>query len=166
MKGIKLMAISLVILFLLITILAALMPSTVLVSRAVNIVSSKDSLSYYLNDIQQWKAWIEGMDKPEVKIYSSTKADLAGTIVNLTNISDTTIISTWQTKDGRIQIATIRLIDAPLQKLTIVQWQFVQHLKWYPWEKFGSIMNDKILGTMMEKNLNSLKLLLEKNNLQ
>jgi hypothetical protein len=46
-----------------------------------------------------------------------------------------------------------------------VQWQFEQKVKWYPWERLGSMMNDKILGTMMEKNLNNLKALVEKTNI-
>jgi hypothetical protein len=57
----------------------------------------------------------------------------------------------------------MRLIGDSLQKVTVVQWQFEQKIKWYPWEKFGSMMNDKILGTMMEKNLGNLRKLIERN---
>lgn len=163
MKLIKLGVISIVVLFLLTTFIGALLPSTVLVSRAMNVNGQKDSIILYIKDIQQWKFWIEGMGKPEVIIYSSSNANLGGTIVNITNISDSTVVSSWTTKSGSTQTATIRMISEPLRNLTIVQWQFEQKIKWYPWEKLGSMMNDKILGTMMEKNLNNLKLLVEKN---
>jgi len=43
-----------------------------------------------------------------------------------------------------------------------VQWQFEQKLKWYPWEKFASLMSDKIMGPMMEANLDELRKLVEK----
>jgi hypothetical protein len=41
--------------------------------------------------------------------------------------------------------------------MTVVQWQFVQEVNWYPWERFSSMMNDRIIGTLLEKNLNQLK---------
>ena len=98
-----------------------------------------------------------------VKITSSSHADLAGTMVDITNVTDSTIVSSWITKKGSFQTSTVRVIGAASQNITIVQWQFEQKLKWYPWERLGSMMNDKILGTMMEKNLNNLKSLVEKN---
>jgi carbon monoxide dehydrogenase subunit G len=163
MKLIRLALISIVMLFVLASVMGMLLPANVLVSRAVNLNVPKDSIMPYIKDIEQWRAWIEGMQDPSVKIYSSTDADLGGTRVKITGISDTTVVSSWTGKGGNMQTSTLRLIAAPQQKLTIVQWQFEQKLKWYPWERFGSIMNDKILGTMMEKNLNNLKTLTEKN---
>ena len=71
------------------------------------------------------------------------------------------MVCSWSSASSSTQISTIRLIKAPQRNLTIVQWQFVQKLKWYPWEKFGSFMNDKILGPMMEQNLQNLKRLSE-----
>lgn len=43
-----------------------------------------------------------------------------------------------------------------------LQWQFNQKIKWYPWEKFGSIFSDKALGPYMERSLDKLKHLAEK----
>ncbi len=164
MKLIKLGLISVVVLFLITTLMSALMPSTVLVSRAININASLDSIRNLVEDIPHWKLWIEGMDKPEVKIFSTETADLGGTQVAITQKTDSTIVSTWITRNGNEQTSTLRMISEPSHKVTIVQWQFVQKVKWYPWEKFGSMMNDKVIGTMMEKNLNTLKVLAESNN--
>ena len=163
MKLIKLGIISIAVLFVLTTLIGALLPSTVLVSRAVNINGPKDSIMRYINNIEQWKHWIEGMDKPEVVIHSPVNAALGRTTVNITIVSDSTVVSSWTGMSGNTQTSTMRLIGEPEQNLTVVQWQFVQQLKWYPWEKLGSMMNDKILGTMMEKNLNTLKSVIEKN---
>lgn len=164
MKLIKLGLISVVVLFLITTLMSALMPSSVLVSRAINIHAPRDSIRTYVQDIHQWKRWIEGMDKPEVTIFSPETADLGGTKVAITQKTDSTILSTWITRSGNEQISTLRMISEPSQGVTIVQWQFVQKVKWYPWEKFGSMMNDKVIGTMMEKNLNTLKVLAESAN--
>ena len=163
MKLIRLAIISVVILFVLASVMGMLLPSNVLVSRAVNLNAPKDSILPYIKDIRQWNAWIEGMQHESVKIYSATEADLGETKVQITGISDTAIVSSWTGRGGNLQKSTLRLISAQQQKLTIVQWQFEQKLKWYPWERLGSIMNDKILGTMMEKNLNNLKAVIEKN---
>ena len=162
MKLIRLAVLSIVILFVLATAMGALLPSAVLVSRAINVNVSKDSVMPYLKDIHQWKSWVSGMQLPSVIIFSDSNANLGGTLVNITGISNSSVISSWNGRSGNIQTSTIRVIGDTFQNVTVIQWQFEQKLKWYPWEKFGSIMNDKILGPMMEKNLNNLKLLVEK----
>ena len=63
--------------------------------------------------------------------------------------------------NGQQQLSTIRIIGNNTQDYAVVQWQFVQQIGWYPWDRFGSMMNDKIMGTMMEQNLQSLKKSLE-----
>jgi uncharacterized membrane protein len=162
MKLIRLALFSILSLFAIASLIGILLPANVLVSRAVNITAPKDSIFPYIKNIEQWKQWMEGMQQASVNIQSPTRADLAGTGVVITNISDSTVVSSWTTKNGNLQTSTVHLIGDPLQKVTIVQWQFEQKLKWYPWERLGSMMNDKILGTMMEKNLNNLKSLVEK----
>lgn len=162
MKLIKLVFFSVLSLFAIASFIGILLPSNVLVSRAVDIVAQKDSIRPYINDINQWKDWMDGMEQASVTIHSPIKADLAGTEVLLTNITDSSVVSTWTSKKGMLQTSTIRIIGNASQKKAIVQWQFEQKLPWYPWERLGSMMNDKILGTMMERNLNNLKMLAEK----
>ncbi|MBV9987771.1 MAG: hypothetical protein JO301_08830 [Chitinophagaceae bacterium] len=158
----RLAVISILLLFVIATLLGALLPGTVLVSRAVNVEQYRDSIRYYAQDINRWKEWMEGMQDSSVKIYSPTRALLGRTTVQITNITDSAISSSWTARNGGTQASLIRLIGDSTRRLTVVQWQFVEKLHWYPWEKLGSIMNDKILGTMMEKNLNRLKELAEK----
>jgi hypothetical protein len=162
MRFLKLIIGSIAVLFVLASLLGALLPAHVLVSRAVNIASPVDTVRSYVSDINQWRLWIEGMQDTSVVIHSAQHAKLGGTDVLITQLTDSTVVSVWTARNGGQQTATIRLIGSPEQKLTVVQWQFEQKLKWYPWERLGSMMNDKILGTMMEKNLNRLKELLEK----
>ncbi len=166
MKLIRLALISVLILFVLASIVGALLPSTVLVSRAINVNVYKDSVKPYLNNINNWQGWVDGMDNAAVKIYSPVKALIGNTDVQITGTSDSTVISLWTGAKGTSQLSTMRVIGDTIQKVTVVQWQFEQKVKWYPWEKLGSMMNDKILGTMMEKDLNNLKVLLESGRLQ
>lgn len=163
MKLLRLVFFSIVSLFAIASFIGLLLPSMVLVSRAVNISAPKDSIMPYLKDINQWEQWMDGMKQsPAIKISSPTHADLAGTIVDITSVTDTTVVSSWATKNGSMQLSTIHVIGDATQKTMIVQWQFEQKIKWYPWERFGSMMNDKILGTMMEKNLANLKRLVDR----
>jgi len=144
------------------------MPSTVLVSRAIDINAPADSIKPHIADLRQWVNWVKGMNAPLVKIISAREADLGTQKVLLSSVTDTTVETQWVplSKSSPIQISTIHLIQRPERNLTIVQWQFVQHLRWYPWEKLGSFMNDKILGPMMELNLQNLKQLSEHQTVQ
>jgi hypothetical protein len=161
MRLIKLGLISIVVLFLLATAIGLLFPSTVVVSRAIDIKSNKESIFKYVNDLRNWKDWVEGMNNPTVKIIDSTNAILGNTKVKIVALTDSTVLSEWTSESAAIQLSTIRLINNDHQKLTVVQWQFVQEVKWYPWERFSSMMNDRIIGTLLEKNLNSLKKIAE-----
>ncbi|MEA3427341.1 MAG: hypothetical protein U9R46_13945 [Bacteroidota bacterium] len=163
MKLIKLIFFSVLSLFVVASFIGILLPSHVLVSRAVDIMAAKDSVKPYIVDIQRWKKWMEGMDQASVIIHSPVKADIAGTEVMITNITDSSVVSIWTPKKGIRQTSTVRIIGTNAQNQVIVQWQFEQQLPWYPWERLGSMMNDKILGTMMERNLNHLKELAEQN---
>jgi len=163
MRLLKLALISIIAFFLVLSFLAVMMPSTVLVSRAVNINAPADSIKKYVADLHQWIYWVKGMDSRSVTILSATKADLVQQKLSIQMVTDSSVVSFWESTTAPSQISTIRFIKAPESKLTIVQWQFEQKLHWYPWEKFGSFMNDKILGPMMEENLQRLKQLLEGN---
>ena len=38
-----------------------------------------------------------------------------------------------------------------------VQWQFEQTLGWLPWDRLGSMLNEKIMGPQLEANLQQLR---------
>ena len=161
MRLIKLGLISVVVLFLLATAIGLLFPSTVVVSRAIDIKSYKEPIFKYVSDLRNWKDWVDGMNNPTVKVIDSTQAILGNTTVKIVAITDSTVITEWTSETAAKQIGTIRLIGDSSQKMTVVQWQFVQEVKWFPWERFSSMMNDRIIGTLLEKNLNQLKKIAE-----
>ncbi len=162
-RMIKFAAISIIALFIITTMISFLFPSKVIVSRAININAKPDSIIVLIKDMHAWKQWIEGMDDPSVHIFSSTESEMGATKVVIDSISPNTVRSLWQNKKGKWMISTIHLYSDSAKPVTVVQWAFEQNIKWYPWEKFGSFMNDKILGPMMEKNLDHLRKLAEKN---
>jgi len=157
MKLIKLGLISFLVLGTIVTSIGLLFPSTVLVSRAVDVNVSVTKIKPLVADMHQWPLWIEGMKDASVKIISATSAQFGNTSVIITAVTDSTMEARWKGADGVEQISTMRMIGKPEANTAIVQWQFVQQIGWYPWERFGSMMNDKIMGTQMEKHLQQLK---------
>lgn len=162
MRFIKLALFSIIILFVVITCVGLLFPSTVVVSRATDITAPKDSILALVKDINQWKKWVEGMNNQGVVVISPTEADLAGTKVRINSINDYAVRSTWVGKKGTVQESTLRIIQNSANPKAVVQWEFVQKLKWYPWDRLSSMMNDKIMGEQLERNLAKLKKVCEK----
>jgi hypothetical protein len=161
MRLIKLAIISFIFLFILVTAIGLLFPSSVIVSRAVDISANKDTVYNKINNVYAWQQWIVGMNKPEVKILSANKIDFFGTSVTITQVTDSTITSNWVGKKGSVQESVIRIIHHNNSPQLVVQWQFTEHLKWYPWQRFGSMLNEAVTGKQLEDNLASLKKLIE-----
>ena len=153
MRVIKLGIISVVVFFVLFTLGGLLLPSHNIVSRAVNIKAKPTSILPLVQDKAQWYLWIEGMDSTTINKRQQ---------IQITSVSDSLIVAKWKTAEANYD-TKFRLIYNPGQGVTIVQWQFEQDIAWYPWERISSLMNDKILGTLMEKNLARLQLVVEAN---
>ncbi len=163
MRFIKLAIISVFFLFIVITGVGLLFPSTVVVSRATDMVAPKDSIFAVMKDIGQWDKWIDGMRNKGVQVISPIKADLAGTKVSIDLAKDYVVESTWSGRKGTVQKATMRIFQDSTSSKAVVQWQFVEKLTWYPWDRLSSMMNDKIMGEQLEHNLSNLKKYMETN---
>jgi len=163
MKFIKLILISIVVFFLLASTLGLLFPSTVVVSRVVDITAPKDSIYLLIKDINGWKKWMDGLNDTTVIMYNPLKAKLGSTlvIIQASKQGDSVINAEWISSNNGTQKSLIEIFQQPNQNTAAVHWQFIQHIGWYPWERFASMMSDKIMGTMMEKNLNNMKILAE-----
>ena len=151
MRAIKLGLISAVVFFALFTFGGLLLPSHNVVSRAVNIKAKPGSILPLVQNTSEWHLWIEGIDSSAMQQKQT---------IQIISVSDTLIVANWKTAEANYT-TKFRFIYIPGQAVTIVQWQFEQEVKWYPWERLSSLMNDKILGTLMEKNLAKLQLLVE-----
>lgn len=159
MRLIRFALISVVILFALATAIGLLLPSRVIVSRAVDISAAPEKVRAFTHGIDRWKTWVAGMGDTSVHIYSAADAHIGYNRVTMQLQNDTTFVTNWKGRSGTPQTSTMRII--PLGSITTVQWQFEQQIGWMPWERLGSMMNDKILGVMMEQNLASLKTISE-----
>ena len=156
---VKLVLISAVILFLLITALSLLLPSHVRISRALDIPTPKEKILPLLSDLKQWHKWNRFVIMGDSMLASSnTSSDTtlsAGQVfIHLRRIDGDTVVTTWS--QNNIE-STSHIVCLAGQGYTTVQWYFDFHLKWYPWEKFQSIIYDKQLGPEMETSLENLR---------
>jgi hypothetical protein len=163
MRFVKLGLISIVGLFLVIYLMSLLIPSHVRISRAINISAPVDSIKHNLSDLRQWQQWnilINTAENTNPR-YSQNGFTSDQLQVLLTGAQNDTVKTAWRMEDGKGQEIGSGFTLHTADNTTVVQWYFDFHLKWYPWEKFGSIIFDKQLGPPMEQSLGELKKKLE-----
>jgi hypothetical protein len=155
MRILKLMLISAVVLFLILTAFASLLPSAVRISRAMDISALPDQVRKEITDLRNWQHWNEYVTALAQKTVTMNRITSDELTVTRIDTSAEMIQTSWQQKDGKSFPGNFRLIANGSQ--TTVQWYFEFHVKWYPWEKFGTIIYDKQLGPVMENSLRNLK---------
>jgi len=156
MRLVKLGLISIVVFFILLSIIGSLFPSDILIARSIHINSPKDTVASYITDLNKWNDWMEGAKTSDLKVFAkdSTHAIFGNTVMTLINSTDSSWQYEWRT-GGSVQVSTIVITSRNMG--SDVQWEYKQHLPWYPWAKLASVMNDKIIGASLEQNLTNLK---------
>lgn len=167
MKFFKLVIISFVVLFLIVTCMGLLLPSTVRVTRTINISATQDSLYKYVGNVNNWGLWMEGINTTTVHFISSKEIEKSGIskgdkqqIFIVKNTRDT-IETEWQNKNGGAMLCVFQLSRNTANNTTKLNWYFEQKLSWYPWQRLPAIASDKIWGPFMESSLDKLKALSE-----
>lgn len=166
MRIIKLGLISIVFLFLVITGISLLLPSTINISRAIDINAPVDSVYANINDLSKWKNWFANYDSSQNILSKKLSGVGASITMNQTTITITDNkpdkIKTQWTSGSKSLNGDFNFFKQDSGQHITLQWHFTQHVKWYPWEKFASIATDKIMSPGMEKSLDNLKKLTEK----
>lgn len=165
MRFLKLGLISFLLLFLLITAISLLLPSTIHISRAIDISAPVDSVYTNINDLAKWKRWIANYDSSIVTLSPNTTGAGATLTMNKTTVSivesnDTIIRTVWKGGNKFLE-GDFNVIKQNGSAQITIQWHFIQRVKWYPWEKFALIVSNKSIGSVMERSLDNLKKLLE-----
>ena len=159
MRIIKLALISAVVLFALITAMASLLPSEIRVSRAVDIQAPPLQIAAALRDLHGYKKWNEFLRNVNEPVISGDSLTAPQIKVQLQKGGSLQINAIWMQPDHPALPSTYAIF--PGKSFTTVQWYFICRFRWYPWEKFSSMVYDKQLGTPMETSLQNLKRLLE-----
>lgn len=165
MKLIKLGVISLLVFALMITGISLLFPSKVRISKAIDINVAKDSVLKQVSDPVNWKKWYPGTDTSdylflEGKIRGYITGDNRGLMIKTVTDSSVLAINTGNgSKKGEQEWI---IYNSSVPNTVTVQWYMDIYLRWYPWEKFSSLLLEKRYGPMLEKGLENLKAQLEK----
>lgn len=165
MKIFRLLFFSALFLFLLVTGISLFIPSDIRISKAINIAAPADSVFKQVNEPAKWKNWFPGLE-------SSTLFYETGVVkgVMISDSSKQYIRITEQKKDEVVTelvsgprqiISGWKLIRYTHSDSTTLQWYMDFKLRWYPWEKFSSLLLEKSYGLRMEQGLNNIKKLAE-----
>lgn len=152
MKYLRLLLISIVAFFLVITAISLFFPSHIRVSRTIQIQANMDSVLTKIENEQNWKQWMSEDDSTYRKIDG-----ISGIIIDSGQNNTISIKAEREDDHREFGWNVIRFQDNSIT----VQWYMDFHLKWYPWEKFSGLLLDKVYGTQMEKGLGNLKKLVE-----
>jgi hypothetical protein len=163
---IKLGFISLIVFALVITGISLFFPSHIRISKATEINASRDSILKQINDAANWKQWYPGADTMELLITDGKAKgllldNLQG-VISISNISDSAVVAAIAGPAIRETITGWNIFDGSTPNMIVVQWYMDFHLRWYPWEKFSSLLLEKRYGPMMQQGLDKLKNFLEK----
>ena len=163
MRVLKLFFISLIVFTLLIVALSLLFPSQVRISRAIDIGVPKEKIFREVGNIEQWQYWnvMTTQDELTNKRFSDSIFSSDQMRVQLVSASPGRVITTWNRGGTETIRSGFEIIGG--EHGATLQWYFDFKLKWYPWEKFGSIIFDKQLGPPMETSLSNLKKFIENN---
>lgn len=108
-----------------------------------------------LSDLRKWQEWNVMLSNPSLTHVHVAESIFKSDQLNVRMTSSDSVRTVWMQKNGNVIFSGINVIPSS-SDTTIVQWYFDFHLKWYPWEKFGSIVFDRQLGPVMEKSLEKL----------
>ncbi|MHA4807703.1 SRPBCC family protein [Flavitalea flava] len=168
MRFIKLIVVSAVVLFGLLTAISLLFPSHLRVSRAINVAASRQRVYGAVNDLKTWDQWNQfirtipltgrSFTDPSSGKGATLRSDQL--LVTISESSPDSVIMDWQQIRGKRFTGGFNLLQLSSDSLT-VQWWFDFHFRWYPWEKMGSLVYDKKLGPIMEESLSGLKQFVE-----
>ena len=167
MRYIKFALLGLLVLYILLTLIGLLMPSSVTVGRSVEIHASVDSVRFYTNNPVNWRYWINGADTANFNQLTPSATEknskfIIGTYtVTVMENNLKYIITTWTSEHNKEQLNRLELYYSS-NNSTTVKWSFEQQLNWYPWERLSAMLRDKVFGPSMEVSLAKLKKVCER----
>ena len=150
------------------TSLSLLFPPHLHIARNISISSSMEKIYAVISDLHTWNKWNKmvtdsTLSNVEISADShSETSDQLGIFLQKDSLGGIEIF--WKQHDGKQFNGGFKLMQLTADSTSItVQWYFDFTFKWYPWEKFSSLVYDKQFQPLMEVSLNNLKQLIENN---
>ena len=156
MRVIKLGLISIVFLFLVATAISLLIPSHIRISKAINLSAQKNVVVGYIKDTTKWKQW-----HPAFIPSDSAKKFPAITIIPKA-VNDSEVVMQMQQENKTAVISGWKIYEYASTDSITLQWYMDFNIKWYPWQKIGSMFYENTYGVMMQEGLTNMKQLVQK----
>lgn len=168
MRIIKLGVLSFLFLFLVITIISLFIPSEIRISKAINMLAPANEVLLPVQDLHQWKLWyplLKEVPENEITFGNSATGEtmqLKSTKITILSKSPSLVTTEFLADGGKKITSGLKTITYPHVDSVTVQWYMDFKMKWYPWEKFSSMLYEKMYGVTMERGLTNLKFIVEK----
>lgn len=151
----------------LITLISLLMPSTVMVARTALIDAPPAKVFAAINNMESWPDWFSPMkNKKNILIEPSAHAIHWGPETDLNSvkrIDSSRFLSHFILEKKNQNTIDLFFSTDSIEAVQSLQLEMrtVRELKWYPWEKFSGMFEDKVSGPALEETLKSLKSFVE-----
>ena len=154
MRLLKFGIICFVVFFAVITAISLLFPTHIRVSKAISLSRHADSVFYLINDFKQWPRW-----HPAFEGQKNIDSVLQKNSIRLTRIvrTDSLITMNWQQANKTPIVNSWQIHQFGTEDSVALQWYMDFDLKWYPWQKFGSLLYENSYGRLMELGLQNIK---------
>ena len=167
MKFIKGLILTCAGLFIMITLVSLLMPSTLMTVRSVVIDADAATVFAEISDLKKWKEWHPVfMNNRGISISEPSNGKNAfatwssngkiNKLIITAALHDCIYASLVRANEN--DVANVISLKPNRDSTSVeVEWRVFTKLKWYPWEKFSGIFLDKITGPGYETALDNLK---------
>jgi len=163
MRIARLIIISIIVFFIIVTIISLFIPSQIRISKAIEINSTEERVMAQLSDPRNWKNWYPGADSSKFYYLNDT---LKGLVLDSSRKRSIIIGTVGKDEVKAMYLVRDRQIPTGWQLATgsnsvTVQWYIDFHLRWYPWEKFTSFLFQRVYSPQLQQGLDNLKLYIE-----
>lgn len=148
MRIVKFGLLSIIFLFILLTLISLLFPSHVRLSKAINLPNERQRIFTLLKNDTAWH--------PAYRDSSSAKT-FAAMQKKTVEQTDSTYVVQLQKTGRKPVVSGWRLYGVPAADSLTLQWYMDFNLGVFPWQKFSSLFYEHTYGEMMAKGLANLK---------
>lgn len=161
MKFVRLIILSGIVFFVLACIVSFFIPSHIRVFRMVHLAKGRDSVLNQVRDLSEWKNWYPGFQDIQLKDVQTengkvVKAIADDILLQITR-SDSNTVAVEIRKGNRPVVAGWQIDKGIKEDSLALQGYMDFNLKWYPWEKFSSLLLDRSYGESLMQGLQRLK---------
>jgi hypothetical protein len=96
-----------------------------------------------IRDTTKWNQWYPGFDTLQSQ----------GAAISFQPSENNKVNVEFRKGDSRPIISTWQIIPYTTTDSITVQWYMHFKLRWYPWEKFGSLLYDRAYGQQMKRGI-------------